>query len=70
MLDVPRELRAKDSIVRPMDQHANLHRAQRQSIISPGKFEEFVFYDHPSGYERVHAAMVWLKENQAIVSAE
>ncbi len=30
----------------------------------PGKFEEFVFYDHPSGYERVHAAMRWLKENQ------
>jgi STE24 endopeptidase len=33
--------------------------------ISPGKFEEFVFYDHPSGYQRVHAAMIWLKENQA-----
>ncbi len=33
--------------------------------IRPGKFEEFVFYDHPSGYERVHAAMIWLKENQA-----
>jgi STE24 endopeptidase len=38
--------------------------------ISPGKFEEFVFYDHPSGFERVHAAMVWLKENQTAVSAE
>jgi STE24 endopeptidase len=36
--------------------------------ISPGKFEEFVFYDHPSGYERVHAAMIWLKENQASTS--
>jgi len=33
--------------------------------ISPGKFEEFMFYDHPSGYERVHSAMLWLKENQA-----
>jgi len=32
--------------------------------IRPGKLEEFVFYDHPSGYERVHAAMIWLKENQ------
>jgi STE24 endopeptidase len=32
--------------------------------ISPGKVEEFLFYDHPSGYERVHAAMVWQKENQ------
>jgi STE24 endopeptidase len=33
--------------------------------LRPGGFEEFVFYDHPSGYERVHAAMVWLKENPA-----
>jgi STE24 endopeptidase len=33
--------------------------------LKPGAFEEFVFYDHPSGYERVHAAMVWLKENPA-----
>jgi STE24 endopeptidase len=32
--------------------------------ISPGKVEEFLFYDHPSGYQRVHAAMVWQKENQ------
>jgi STE24 endopeptidase len=38
--------------------------------ISPGKFEEFVFYDHPSGFERVHSAMVWLKENQTAVGAE
>jgi STE24 endopeptidase len=37
--------------------------------ISPGKFEEFVFYDHPSGYQRVHAAMIWLNENQALVAA-
>jgi STE24 endopeptidase len=31
--------------------------------IRPGKLEEFLFYDHPSGYERVHAGMIWLKEN-------
>jgi len=37
--------------------------------INPGKFEEFMFYDHPSGYERVHAAMIWLKENQAAVAS-
>ena len=37
--------------------------------IRPGRFEEFVFYDHPSGYERVHAAMIWLKENQALKGA-
>ncbi len=32
--------------------------------IHPGALEEVVFYDHPSGYDRVHASMVWLKENQ------
>jgi STE24 endopeptidase len=37
--------------------------------ITPGKFEEFLFYDHPSGYQRVHAAMIWLKENQAAAKA-
>ena len=37
--------------------------------LRPGRVEEFVFYDHPSGYERVHAAMTWLRENQAIVAA-
>jgi STE24 endopeptidase len=37
--------------------------------IEPGKLEEFLFYDHPSGYERVHAGMIWLKENQAAFPA-
>lgn len=32
--------------------------------IHPGALEEIVFYDHPSGYDRVHASMLWLKENQ------
>jgi STE24 endopeptidase len=31
--------------------------------IHPGPLEEIVFYDHPSGYDRVHMSMVWLKEN-------
>jgi Zn-dependent protease with chaperone function len=31
--------------------------------IKPGPVEEFLFYDHPSGYDRVHRAMIWLKEN-------
>ena len=31
--------------------------------LSPGTVEEFLFYDHPSGYERVHRSMIWLKEN-------
>jgi STE24 endopeptidase len=32
--------------------------------IKPGALEEIVFYDHPSGWQRVHASMLWLKENQ------
>ena len=32
--------------------------------IHPSPLEELVFYDHPSGYTRVHGAMTWLKENQ------
>ena len=32
--------------------------------IHPGDLEEIVFYDHPSGYARVHGSMLWLKENQ------
>jgi hypothetical protein len=37
--------------------------------IKPGQLEEFLFYDHPSGYRRVRAAMIWLKENQSTGSA-
>jgi STE24 endopeptidase len=29
----------------------------------PGPVEEFVFFDHPSGYNRIHSAMVWKGEN-------
>jgi STE24 endopeptidase len=32
--------------------------------IHPGALEEIVFYDHPSGYARVHGSMIWLRENQ------
>ena len=32
--------------------------------IKPGALEEIMFYDHPSGYARVHRSMTWLKENQ------
>ncbi|MFT3790798.1 MAG: M48 family metallopeptidase [Rudaea sp.] len=32
--------------------------------IHPGALEETIFYNHPSGYTRVHGAMTWLKENQ------
>ncbi len=29
----------------------------------PGPVEEFVFFDHPSGYNRIHSAMVWKGQN-------
>ncbi|MCK9538202.1 M48 family metallopeptidase [Dokdonella sp.] len=32
--------------------------------IQPGTWEERIFYDHPSGYQRVRASMLWLNENQ------
>jgi len=31
--------------------------------IHPGTWEEIVFFDHPSGWNRVHMAMAWKKEN-------
>ncbi len=34
--------------------------------INPSKWEEIIFYDHPSGYDRVHSSMLWLQENQAL----
>ncbi|HWZ71276.1 MAG TPA: M48 family metallopeptidase [Casimicrobiaceae bacterium] len=37
--------------------------------LSPGALEEFLFYDHPSGYDRVHGAMIWLKENTPAAAA-
>jgi Zn-dependent protease with chaperone function len=37
--------------------------------LRPGAVEEFLFYDHPSGYDRVHRAMIWLKENQTAAPA-
>jgi STE24 endopeptidase len=31
--------------------------------MKPGPLEEILFYDHPSGYDRIHRAMSWLAEN-------
>jgi STE24 endopeptidase len=31
--------------------------------LEPGPIEEFLFFDHPSGYARIHAAMQWKSEN-------
>jgi STE24 endopeptidase len=33
--------------------------------LRPGPIEEFLFFDHPSGYHRVHAAMQWKAEHLA-----
>ena len=29
----------------------------------PGPLEEYIFFDHPSGYNRIYDAMRWKKEN-------
>ena len=29
----------------------------------PGRLEEWMFFDHPSGYDRIHSAMVWKSQN-------
>jgi STE24 endopeptidase len=37
--------------------------------LRPGALEEVLFYDHPSGYERVHGSMLWLGEHQGNTAA-
>lgn len=37
--------------------------------MSPGPIEEFIFFDHPSGRNRIHDAMRWKAENQSLFSA-
>jgi STE24 endopeptidase len=34
--------------------------------MNPGPLEEIIFFDHPSGRNRIHAAMQWKAENQAL----
>jgi STE24 endopeptidase len=36
--------------------------------MSPGPIEEYVFFDHPSGRNRVHSAMRWKAENLQLFS--
>jgi STE24 endopeptidase len=31
----------------------------------PGPVEEFIFFDHPSGWNRIHRSMVWKAEEDA-----
>ena len=38
--------------------------------MSPGRVEEFIFFDHPSGRNRTYAAMRWKAENLNLIMAE
>ena len=39
-----------------------LHLSEYRKM-TPGRFEEWIFYDHPSGWNRIHRAMVWKAEH-------
>jgi STE24 endopeptidase len=41
---------------------AALHLAEYRKM-QPGAVEEVIFFDHPSGWNRIHRAMVWKTEN-------
>lgn len=34
--------------------------------LKPGEIEEFIFFDHPSGYNRIYSAMRWKAENMKV----
>jgi STE24 endopeptidase len=38
--------------------------------MSPGPVEEWIFYDHPSGRQRIYDAMRWKAENLKLMSAQ
>jgi STE24 endopeptidase len=41
---------------------AALHLSEYRKL-QPNAVEEFIFFDHPSGWHRIHRAMVWKAEN-------
>ncbi len=41
---------------------AALHLSEYRKM-TPGPLEEWIFYDHPSGYNRIHRCMVWKAEH-------
>jgi STE24 endopeptidase len=41
---------------------AAIHLSEYRKM-EPGTIEEWLFYDHPSGYHRIHRAMVWKAEH-------
>jgi STE24 endopeptidase len=44
---------------------AALHLGEYRKM-RPGPVEEWIFFDHPSGYNRIHRAMQWKKENMVL----
>lgn len=48
---------------------AALHLGEYRKM-RPGPIEEFIFFDHPSGYNRIHRAMQWKKENMSLFLPE
>ena len=38
--------------------------------MKPGPMEEWIFFDHPSGYNRIHKAMQWKAENLQLYKAQ
>jgi STE24 endopeptidase len=42
---------------------ADIHLGEYRKM-RPGRLEEWIFFDHPSGYDRIHSAMVWKSQNQ------
>jgi STE24 endopeptidase len=38
--------------------------------MNPGPIEEWIFFDHPSGRNRIYAAMRWKAENQKLFAAQ
>ena len=38
--------------------------------MKPGPIEEWIFFDHPSGYNRIHKAMQWKAENLQLYKAQ
>lgn len=47
---------------------AAIHLSEYRKM-SPTPLEEFLFYDHPSGRNRIHRAMQWKAENQQLFPA-
>jgi STE24 endopeptidase len=48
---------------------AAIHLAEYRKM-NPGPIEEWIFFDHPSGRNRIYAAMRWKAENLALIKAQ